>query len=139
VRTRPTPAAPSPAPLPIDPSLTRDPGAPDLEAPDPSSRVARAADRASARRVFIEETAAALGRKWAIGCRSELHQEGRAAAGGWPGTLHEARLLIGRSLPTEVSGRNMATITEAEREIAVRAAYASARSEWLRNAETEPP
>jgi hypothetical protein len=47
--------------------------------------------------------------------------------------------LIGRDFLTEVLGGNLGTITEAERELAVRAAYASARAEWLRNAEAEAP
>lgn len=95
--------------------------------------------KAAARRAFIEETAAALGRSWAEGRRAELHREGRPASGGWPGTLREARGCVERELPRELRGRRMAAITTKEREIAARATYASARIEWRRRADPEEP
>ncbi len=88
---------------------------------------------ALARRTVLEEGAAALGLRWARGRRSDLRRDGRSASGGWPGTLHEARLLIQRDFLTEALGGSANTLTEAERELAVRAAYAAARAEWLRN------
>ncbi|MFT3772950.1 MAG: hypothetical protein QM820_46790 [Minicystis sp.] len=95
---------------------------------------------AAARRAQIEESATALGRTWAKGCRDDLHREGRLASGGWPGTLKEARARIGRDLIVEARGRRKKlVITEAEREIAVRAAYSSARDEWRRHMDPEPP
>ncbi len=93
----------------------------------------------SARRTFIEESAVLLGRRWALLCRTNLKREGRAAAGAWPGTLNEARSLIGHALRVEMDGRKMPTITEPERELAVRTAYASARAEWRLHAEAEAP
>jgi hypothetical protein len=95
--------------------------------------------RAASRRAFIEETAAALGRTWAVRRRRDLHGEGRAASGGWPGTLHEARALVHHALPGEMRGRKMNAITEVEREMAVRTAYANARDEWRRHVDPEPP
>jgi hypothetical protein len=93
-----------------------------------------------ARRVLIEQTAAALGRTWARGCRDDLHREGRLASGGWPGTLNEARARVGYALTVEAHGRQKKiVINEAERAIAVRAAYASARDEWRRHVEPEGP
>jgi hypothetical protein len=94
---------------------------------------------ASSRHAFIEATAAALGKRWAAGCCCDLHREGRPASGGWPGTLREARALVGRTLPAEMQSRSMNTITEVERELAVRTAYASARGEWRRHAAGEAP
>ena len=81
---------------------------------------------ATARRAHIQEAAAALGKIWADHFRRDLHREGRAASGGWPGTLREARARVGLN------------ITEAEREVAARTAYSSARDEWRKHAEPEP-
>ncbi|APR76171.1 Hypothetical protein A7982_01518 [Minicystis rosea] len=96
-------------------------------------------DKDSQRRSQIEQGAAALGKTWAQGFRDDLHREGRLAAGGWPGTLKEARARIGRAMVVEARGRRKTlTITEAERELAARAAYASARDEWRRHSDPEP-
>jgi hypothetical protein len=93
--------------------------------------------KAAVRLAFIERTAAALGRTWAAGRRDELRREGRAAAGGWPGTMREARGCVERALPSELRVQKMSAITAEERELAARAANASARSEWLRGADPE--
>ena len=82
----------------------------------------------------------ALGRTWAIHCRNDLHSEGRAAAGAWPGTMSEARARVGRVLVVEINGRrNELTITRAEQEQAAHMAYSSARDEWRRHVEPESP
>ena len=86
----------------------------------------------------LTESAVALGRTWAEEQRAALHREGRAASGGWPGTLREARLRVERLLQqAKLSPRNLALVTAEEREEAARAAYASARVEWCRRAEPE--
>ncbi|UQA58515.1 hypothetical protein [Polyangium aurulentum] len=95
--------------------------------------------KAAARRAFIEATAAALGRSWAEARRAELHREGRPAAGGWPGTLREARSCVERELSRELKDHRMTAITTNEREMAARATYASARVEWRRCADPEEP
>ncbi len=94
---------------------------------------------AASRRTFLEDTAAAIGRTWAMRRRQEIRGEGRAASGGWPGTLHEARALVYQALPGEMRGRRMHAITEVEREKAARTAYATARDEWRRGADPESP
>jgi hypothetical protein len=102
--------------------------------------VATAGAAKSPRQTSIEASATALGRTWAAGCRHELHREGRTASGGWPGTLSEARARVGRRLVVEASGgRSELHITDAEREVAARLAYSSARAEWLRHVEPEAP
>lgn len=110
----------------------------------PSAQGAEPADpaalaQATARRAFIEQSAVALGQTWAARWRQDLQREGRPAAGGWPGTLREARIYVERALFLEMKGRKMAAITGEEREIAARAAYASARSDWRRHLEPESP
>ena len=95
--------------------------------------------RAAERRKFIEQSAIAIGQTWAEGWRRELHREGRPAAGGWPGTLREARTRVEQTLQIEMRGRKMAAITGVERELAARTTYASARSEWRRHLDPETP
>lgn len=107
------------------------PSEPDLD----TAGLARTAERSA----FIEQSAIALGQTWAEGWRHELHREGRPAAGGWPGTLREARTRVERTLLGELLRREMPAITETEREVAARTAYASARNEWRRHLDPETP
>jgi hypothetical protein len=93
--------------------------------------------KVAARRALIAETADAVGRSWAERRRSELRKEGRRAAGGWPGTLREARGVIDRALEVELRGHKMDAVTADEREGAARATNASARTTWLRAAEPD--
>lgn len=60
-------------------------------------------------------------------------------SGGWPGTMREARALVERAFPVGVQDRRVNAITEVERELAARTAYASARTEWRRHIEPEAP
>jgi hypothetical protein len=62
-----------------------------------------------------------------------LRAEGREVAGGWPGTLSEARHFV----RAQLARSGLAVITPDELEQAARATYASARSTWLANAESE--
>ncbi|WP_165374351.1 MULTISPECIES: hypothetical protein [Sorangium] len=103
-----------------------------------------ATDRDSAapptdRQRFIEQSATAVGQAWAKRWRQDLHREGRPTAGGWPGTLREARTQVESSLPGELLRRKMPAITGVERELAARTANASARDEWRRHLEPETP
>jgi hypothetical protein len=86
----------------------------------------------------LTESAVALGRTWAEEQCASLHREGRAASGGWPGTLREARIRVEQLLlQATLSPRSLALVTADQREEAARAAYASARHEWRRRAEPE--
>ncbi len=96
-------------------------------------------ERADLRRVFLEQSAISLGRSWAEQWRDDLHREGRPAAGGWPGTLREARARVEHHLHAEVTRRKISAVTGAEREFVARKAYASARAEWCQKAEPEAP
>ena len=83
-----------------------------------------------ARRAVLEEMAVSMGKAWAERCREDLRAEGRPVAGGWPGTLPEARARMSRQLPPELSRRGMPAPTPPERELCAKAAYASARADW---------
>ncbi|EYF07679.1 hypothetical protein [Chondromyces apiculatus] len=109
------------------------------EASSPPEAETIASARATERRKFIEQRAIALGQSWAQGWRRDLQQQGRAVAGGWPGTLREARTYVERALATELRGRKMTAISTAEREAATKVAYASARNEWRKHVEPEGP
>jgi hypothetical protein len=105
----------------------------------PAAAVVAPKSRAELRRLFLEQSAITLGQSWADQWRDDLRREGRPAAGGWPGTLREARVRVEHHLLTEVTRRKMSAVTEAEREVAARKAYASARAQWCRQAEPEAP
>ena len=60
-----------------------------------------------------------------------MHKEGRAVAGGWPGTLVEARARITSHLHEELSGRGMKALEPEELNQVVSATYARAKLEWF--------
>ena len=109
----------------------------------PAGDAARAAgaprSRAEVRRLFLDQSAVSIGQRWADQWRSDLHREGRPAAGGWPGTLREARVRVERHFLAEATRRKISAVTQAEREVAAKRAYASARARWCRQAEPEAP
>ena len=67
-----------------------------------------------------------FGRRWAREVVASLHGAGRRAAGGWPGTLSEARSYAAPLL----SGASFEAPSEAREEVA-RVLYAAAREGWL--------
>jgi hypothetical protein len=87
--------------------------------------------RQAARRLLLEHGPASAGACWAAGWRDDLIRDGRPAAGGWPGTVREARLRVTAALAPELSRRNLPALTPEELERAARVAYAAARREWL--------
>ncbi len=87
----------------------------------------------TARQAMIERSAVAIGLAWADACRQELRQQGRSASGGWPGTMREARMRVEHTLRVEMHGQMLPAITEVEREVAARKAYASARGAWCKS------
>jgi hypothetical protein len=82
----------------------------------------------SKRRALIEKRATLDGELWATETRARVATEQRLAAGGWPGTLSEARARVARLLMLTDS---------AEREHAARVLYASARTLWLKYRQPE--
>jgi hypothetical protein len=80
---------------------------------------------ASSRRLLLEQAAVAAAEAWAGLCMHTLRAEGRAVAGGWPGTMSEARGWARAKLA--VKGM---TPTHDELEWLVRTTYALARDTW---------
>lgn len=66
------------------------------------------------------------GRSWAQSLRDDLALEGRRAAGGWPGTVSEARARTARLMEGSLFGKSPEL-----REQVARALYAAARGGWL--------
>jgi hypothetical protein len=93
--------------------------------------------RLERRRRLFQERATVEGEAWAAQTRANLSGEHRAAAGGWPGTLSEARERVALLLVPWSSCEGLGTPTSDEREEAARTLYARARSVWLKNCERE--
>lgn len=73
------------------------------------------------------------GRAWADTVRTMLQSEGRAASGGWPGTISEARARV-----EGVMGAGDRP-TPDERDRLARVLYHAARSFWLVNRDASVP
>jgi hypothetical protein len=83
------------------------------------------------RRLLLEECPVTIGSAWARTVCDSINREGRVIAGGWPGTLVEARARISSHLHDELSVRRMKALEPEELEQAVNATYARAKQEWL--------
>jgi hypothetical protein len=90
---------------------------------------------AESRKELLERAAHAEGSSWASWWRVELRRQNRALAGGWPGTLSEARVRVARRIAVEL-GRAF-DATRQELELAARFAYGIARREWNDTCEPE--
>lgn len=84
-----------------------------------------------ARRALVEQVANSAGELWASWWRAELERQGRAVAGGWPGTLSEARARVLEAVLPEVRKLGMREMSFEERELAAKILYATARRRWL--------
>lgn len=80
------------------------------------------------------ERANLLGLAWAQRARDEFRCQQRPIAGGWPGTLREARAQVRASLTTREALGRFGRLTAEEHESAARTTYARARNEWLSSA-----
>ena len=92
------------------------------------------APREGARRSLLHERACAVGQAWAQRVRGELRREQRVIAGGWPGTITEARAHARVCLEGAGANRRGAQSVD-ELEWVARVTYGRAREEWLAFAE----
>lgn len=76
----------------------------------------------------LDAAALSEGNEWAEWWRSELERQGRRPAGGWPGTLSEARRRIAVRLMADF-GRTFAATAD-ELDHATHSAYAAAKRSW---------
>jgi hypothetical protein len=78
-----------------------------------------------------------VGRQWAEQLRAAIVQDHRRAAGGWPGTLREARTHVAVSLIPWLRNNGQPSVTQQQCEGAARVVYASARKLWLEHRDAE--
>lgn len=83
----------------------------------------------SSRRVVLERAATIAAKAWADRCMVEIRNEGRPLAGGWPGTLSEARGWARAELSTQ-----LVHPTHEELEWLAHTTYSRARDAWLARA-----
>lgn len=88
-----------------------------------------------ARRTLVERTSSSAGEVWARWWRAELERQGRAAAGGWPGTLSEARARVLEAVLPDLKKHGIGELSFDERELAAKTVYATARRRWLSHRE----
>ena len=100
-------------------------------------RRAPAKSDGSERSALLEQRAVTGGQVWARKTRQDFHDEGRRAAGGWPGTMSEARARVAEFVLPWMARKGMVAATSAEYEQAARVLYASARSTWLAQRDRE--
>jgi hypothetical protein len=89
------------------------------------------AKKNSDRQSVLERSATAGGEQWARGWRDELASDHRRAAGGWPGTIAQARVCARAHLSAELARLRLAGPSPAELEQAARLTYDRARAVWL--------
>jgi hypothetical protein len=85
----------------------------------------------------LERSARDIGEQWARGWREELRSDDRPAAGGWPGTVAQARGRAREHLCAELARLRLAGPSPEELERAARLTYARARAVWLTFAQRE--
>jgi hypothetical protein len=79
----------------------------------------------------IERAVEAAGQAWALDWINMLRDEGRAIAGGWPGTIREARQRVAMC----ATGAN-GSLGHEELEALTRRAYDVAAETWLARAQS---
>ncbi|HVH41234.1 MAG TPA: hypothetical protein VM925_02790 [Labilithrix sp.] len=84
----------------------------------------------TARALLLEQTALGTARDWAAAFRLELAREGRAAEGGWPGTLSEARTRAGEQFRKALAVRSMTAPAHDELDLVAKLTTEHARRAW---------
>jgi hypothetical protein len=80
---------------------------------------------------LLVATAVAIGRRWFAQQRVQTIGEGRVLAGGWPGTVREARVLVAAFLAPVLAHYRMPPPTHEEVGWVIYTAYDEARNAWL--------
>jgi hypothetical protein len=83
------------------------------------------------RRVVLERGAASTGASWVKLVCDRLQSQGRTVAGGWPGTIAEARACVASRLHQELEMRGLSPLGKDELDFAANATYAHAKKHWL--------
>jgi hypothetical protein len=91
----------------------------------------QAAPVSEPRKALLNDLPLKIGTGWAEGWREEMIKQGRPIAGGWPGTIGEARARVAAHFERELRRRKMPHLTSDELATATRAAFGQARRDWL--------
>jgi hypothetical protein len=86
------------------------------------------------RQSILKSIPLALGSTWAASVCEMIRKDGRVVAGGWPGTLLEARGRVWQRVNAELARHRLPGLTEGELTEATDHAYAQAKSYWLEDA-----
>jgi hypothetical protein len=95
-----------------------------------ASKEERAIRNEARRDSVVQEASLNAAREWAKAFRIELQRDGRRVAGGWPGTLSEARVRAGAEVGRALSQKSMAALTHDELARVARTTYDEARRAW---------
>jgi hypothetical protein len=85
-----------------------------------------------ARGILLGAQPELLGESWARIWFQTLQSEGRAVAGGWPGTVQEARFRAKEHFDRELLRCGFPPLNSEELHAATSATYERAKSAWLR-------
>lgn len=85
----------------------------------------------------LEAGSLAVGDAWVERVRHDLRADNRPTAGGWPGTMREARARTYAFFTNEAGLRRFGVLSADELELVVRAVYERARNQWLACAQTD--
>lgn len=85
-------------------------------------------------RAILQSVEAEAG-AWAERLADATNAEGRPVAGGWPGTISEARFVVARCA---AGGPHPVRVTQDELELLTRRAYVVAKAAWRQRTESVP-
>jgi len=80
---------------------------------------------------MLRERPTAVGVAWAKALCLNMKTQGRIIAGGWPGTIGEARARIARHLQDELAAAGMPALCREELDAAASATNLGAKAAWL--------
>ncbi len=89
------------------------------------------------RGLLLEAVASTASRQWVEQWRNLLRGQGRPLAGGWPGTLPEARAVAQACFQQEHARNRSAALKSEEINWLAKSTYAKARQQWLSGAARE--
>lgn len=127
------------------PALVWSPVVPDPQrtALSPETESASAPDDAakgrSRREALLSSAAQDLAQQWLSTWCEDLRSEGRRIAGGWPGTVPEARARVVAYFSPELSRRRLQPLSASEVQLATQLVFDGAKRGWARvQLEQEP-
>ena len=88
-------------------------------------------NRHQSREAVLGEQPGLLGQTWATEWVQTMRSEGRRVAGGWPGTIPEARMRAQEHIDRELRVRKMPLLSHEELDQVTALVYERARNGWI--------